>query len=350
MGIRAVSRHRLVLIALAVTFSAVACGQQESPAVSTPPSVTAQAGQTSTSVVPAPMVISPVFVYHLHGEAHDVRLSSAVLWVSEFNGTEVVLNGFSTAGKLISHILLGSSNSSGVNSHLQVAADGSIWVSDDDTLYRFSPGTRTVDSIQLAVKDRYASPGALSETTALPGTWISAFTFNAAGNVVVARNNVPVLEVLTASGQVSQTVTIGGNITSVSDMDLRADGLHLLVGRPTRVAEAVTPLVEPLELTAALSAPPAPLRSSFLGLTDVFLPNGDSIQTSSSGEATMTRADGSAAIIKLAQKNVTINNPAGNPVDVTVRKQLYGAGLGPDNTVWALLAAFGGGTDLVQLR
>lgn len=337
-------RRALMVLALGVVPMLGACGQPT-------PSGPLPAGQPTTVVTAPAGSIVPKVTAHVDGEAHGI-LSSAddsVLWVPVFTGQEVLLDQFDNAGASVKHIVLGSSQSSGINGHIRMAPDGSIWISDDYVLFRYDPTTGTVGTLRLEVDDPNAIAGALSNAVPLPGTWVSAFTFDAAGDLLVARNNVPVLELLSPSGHLMRTLALSDGITGVSDMDLRPDGLHLLVGRPADVSEEISPVIVKVDVSAPQSALPAALRSALLGLTQVFLPNGDSVRTNSAGAATLVSSAGSSHDIALRSKDEQIANPLGKLVTVTVREHVIGAGTSKNDTVWVLLSAIGGGTDLAQL-
>ncbi|WP_347354861.1 hypothetical protein [Intrasporangium sp.] len=352
---RARTVGRGALLALGMVPLLAACGQ---PAASGPVRAqrpaTAVTASASVGAVAGVASVVPQVVAHLGGEAHEVlsEPDGSVLWVPEFTGRQALLDRFDSTGAPAGQVVLGPSPSSGINSHVRMAPDGSIWVSDDYAFFRYDPATGSVGTLHLSVDDAHAVPGARSDTAPLPGTWVSAFTFDAAGDLLLARDNVPVLELRSTAGRLLRTVPLPAGIVGVSDMDLRPDGLHLLAGRPADVSGEVSPVVVKVDLSAPRPGRATPLRSTLLGLTQVLLPDGDTIRTGSTGAATLVTAGAGAQAVTLRSRKVQIADPLGRPTTVTVRERVLGAGAGPvgsGQAVWLLLSASGGGTDLARL-
>lgn len=313
------------------------------------PTGSGTASRTSPTSIPISDSSTPAVTAHIAGHAFEIlgSAASSSLWVPEFNGTDLRLDQFGTAGKLVSTTQLGASGSSGINSHIRQGPGGTIWVADDYVLYAINPKTKTVHPIRLSPDDPHAHSDALSDELPLPGTWVSAFTFDSDGHLVIARNNVPVLEVLSSEGRTLETVPLPEGVSSISDMNLDISGLAIVPGHSPGL-ESATPGTYPVTLHALTTLPTAPLRSSAGGFISVFFPDGEMIQTDGKGDSTKI-ADGSTAPIRLAAHNLQVANPLGVLTNVTAKVQVAGAAPGPNGHAWLLLEALGGGTDLAVL-
>lgn len=123
----------------------------------------------------------------------------------------------------------------GFVSHVALAQDGAVWVSEPYALVRFDPQTEASSTLRFDLTDADQVENALDPGAPLPGTWISAF--GVSGNsVVVARNNVSALAVVSPSLSVSARLTLPETYAGAQSLVVASDGSMLVAPGATHTA------------------------------------------------------------------------------------------------------------------
>ncbi len=307
------------------------------------------AGCGGTHVALTPGSVSPSIILQMTGESHEMLSDTArkVIWFPEFSGTELSLHQYSLGSGNSSTTRLGDSQASGIASHIRLAPDQSIWVSDDYMLYRYDPATEKVTSVSLPEKVNGALSGALDPSNPLPGTWVSAFVFDTSDEVLVARNNVPFLGVYSDSGNLVRQMPLPAGVTGPSDMTLDSSGLSYLASHAGVDSQGELPHKVNFDASAPDSTSTS-LRASFFGRTLIYLTTGGQVEDELSGPALWTKADGTKVEIPMASQQRQRANPLGQVKTVTVQQHLTAAALDGDGGLWSILTVFGGGSALVS--
>lgn len=148
-------------------------------------------------VTVADSAATPILVAELPDAVWDLEYDSIddAVWFVSGNGQAAEVFRVSTVdGKVVSWSVP-DGEYSGVHRDVHHLANGDVMLSSDYGLVRLSSETGELESVLFDVEVDGALPGALDPNTPLPGTWISA-TAIIDGNVVVARQNVPFLTVV----------------------------------------------------------------------------------------------------------------------------------------------------------
>lgn len=149
------------------------------------------------------------------------------LWYLVTSGATTDLTLFRTGASTTSTIRLPALPDDGsVWRKVAVAPDDSVWVASGYVLLRVDPDKRSIQRLDLSLKVHGMLPDALDRAIPLPGTWISAMTFTADSRLVIARNNVPFLQVITPGMAVAAKVALPAGMDGLSDIALGPDGLH----------------------------------------------------------------------------------------------------------------------------
>ncbi len=190
----------------------------------------------------------------LDGQVHEMVAdpTCSCLLFAVFDGQRVSVDRFDQSTGQISQWLLGESSASGINSHIRAAADGTVWVSDDYSIKSVS----TVTGSRISLDIGQDAPGQLAEATdssaALPGTWISGFDLLDGEDLIVARNNVPNLEVWnSASGKMDRTVDLPAEFEGLTDLSVSVSGAFGIASRTHVSALGTAPLRLKVDVTSA---------------------------------------------------------------------------------------------------
>jgi hypothetical protein len=232
---------------------------------------------------------------------------------------------------------------------LAAAPDGAIWVASGYTLLRVDPTTQSIQRRDLALKVTGMLPGALGEAGSSPGTWISAMTFSAGGELLLARNNVPFLQVVTPAMGLTETIPLPAGLDGLSAMALGPAGLayRLHGSTPAGTYETVkmplTPPAHPQLLLTDSAAPRA--RLSVVGPDNRFIIF-DMIH------GTLTWSPGGqtpARQLYPPSERLQIVGPRGTPSTVTGRAHIVAATFDGSGGMW-YIQTWQGRTQLMRAQ
>lgn len=241
------------------------------------PAVTTQASEQTLGKDLAPAVRLFDTDGPVNSLAYDAKTKT--VWLTRNIGSGATLDNVTSSGRVTETKLPGGPL--GGQSKVKVSPDGSIWVTDDYRLLRFDPAQGAVDSKALDLKVDGQLPEAEDLSSPSPGTWVSALTFDRAGNAIMARHNVASLFVVTPKLTDTAVIPIDKNAAGAGELLLDASGLHGLSGRFGAGDQSIT--------LAPLMAFPAGAANQY------------NVMQASSGDSTQVFAqgpDGLSAIVK----------------------------------------------------
>lgn len=299
----------------------------------------AQAGGRRPDV-PRSTVVSAVVKLDLSVPVYELTFdrSRDALWFASFNGGQGVLTEYSIKTGDVSTFPLPAYNGNGFMSHVRVAPDGAVWVTTDYAIDRVDPATSQTQSLSLAETVDGALPGALDPSSPLPGTWVSALAFDAGGRALVARNNVPFLQIIDSELELVGSIDIPPAVAGAADMTLETDGLHAIPGHANRTDASVATVA-----LAGVAAPAeaSPLRDSTGGpiTMTVLEPDGSTIAYNiGTGQLQWTRPATTSEVVKFPQMTVPRNAPNGTLTEVPVTDEVTAAAIDATGTLWFVVA------------
>lgn len=258
--------------------------------------------------------------------------SRDALWFATFEGPGKLV-GYSIKTGTISTFELPVYTGNGYTSHVRVAPDGAVWVSTAYDIYRVDPATGQTRTLHFALSVTGALPRALDPSTWLPGTWVSALAFDAAGHALVARNNVPFLQVVDSEMKLVGQIDMPSGLAGVVDMTVEPDGLHALPthARQTEAGvrtEAIDGLKAPTEVS--------PLRDVVGGNMFILQPDGSTItyNISGAGQLEWARPQAATEIVKFAGRTAARNAPNGTLQNVIVYDEVTAAAVDGTGELW----------------
>jgi hypothetical protein len=232
-----------------------------------------------------------------------------------------------------------------VTEHVRVSPDGSIWITDGYQVSRVDPETDTVRTVTLPLEVDGMAAGATDTGNPWAGTWLSAITFDSRGSAILARLNVPALQVMSAELQTTGWIPLPADGQRIGDAVLTTAGLNWVsledgTSRTEPPTVRLLPLVLPEGITPPLSTNPvdAILRDPTKGSNDpaVATIKGSTLTANShSGIITQAEPGGVSRIISLPRNQEEIGAPDGNKVyESEVPVPVLALTLGADNAVW----------------
>jgi hypothetical protein len=260
--------------------------------------------------------------------------SRNALWFASFRSGPGVLTEYSIKTGDVATFALPAYTGNGFMSHVRVAPDGAVWVTTDYAIDRVDPATGQTRSLSLAETVDGALPGALDPSIPLPGTWVSAVAFDADARALVARNNVPFLQVVNPQLKLVGSIDIPPALAGAADMTLESDGLHVIPGHANRTDARVSTVA-----LAGVTAPPevSPLHDNAGGpvTMTVLEPDGSTIAYNIGiGQLEWTRPAATSEIVKFAQMMVPRNAPNGTLTEVPVTDEVTAAAIDDNGTLW----------------
>ena len=220
---------------------------------------------------------------------------------------------------------------------LAAAPDGAIWVASGYTLLRVDPATQSIPRRDLALKVTGMLPGALDEAGFNPGTWISAMTFSARSELLLARNNVPFLQVVTPAMDVTRTIALPTGLDGLSAMALGPAGLAFL---PSHLQDAAAAgRYETFDIGVTPSAHPNLLLTGRAGSAAALIVVGPDNQfiTYDKVHRSLTWSPGGqtpARRIPLPSEHIQISKPMGTVTTVTAHAHVDAATFDGSGGMW----------------
>jgi hypothetical protein len=267
---------------------------------------------------------APVTAATVASAVYEIAAGSdgSTLWFAEFDGVRVVLHQFDTATGRDTPHALGASSASGIGAHVRQGPDGAIWVSDDYAVFRYDPTRDLASRITLPLRVPGALSGALDPSDPLPGTWVSALAFDTEGDLLLARNHVPYLQVLSPAGRIVGRVTLPEGYDGLSDLMKQGKDLLALAGHTHTDELGIAPVDTKVGGVASVAGQ---LRAAIGGSLRVFFADGGSVTSGDGQPTTWKRADGTELPLPLPSRQLDITNPLGDPMNVTVRDDVTAA-------------------------
>jgi streptogramin lyase len=342
------------------------------------PTMTAMAGGLSSTVDPDQAQGSILDMIHLPGPVYSLAYDGPrnSLWYADMTpGEEDALYEYHVGTGEVTRWELPSTDHNGYMDPVVVAPDGTIWLTEDYTVVRFSPTTGAIQSRRLDINDPDAKASALSRDDMSPGTWPSAISFDSQGRALVARHNVNAIIVLDATLSEVARVRIPAMTHGPGDLIDNNGALYLtayLGDGPSYVLnEQGTPLrtlpaglgrlsarghevvgVGPggsVELSQQTGQRASTMANE--GTTD------DLVAATDSGSVAYLRGPGvierflggtSVARFGLTGQAMTIRGPGGAAVNVNMSNDVTALAVDGNNSVW-FIDRFGGSTSLTHI-
>lgn len=146
------------------------------------------------------------------------------VWLARSITGGAVLDHVSSSGTA-QEIPLPTTTPLGGASKTKLSPDGSVWVSDDYRVFRYSPESGQVTVLKLGEVVPGESPAAQDPDAPLRGTWVSALTFDAKGDAILARHNVPALFTISPELKVLSTTPMAEADAGPSELSLSGSSL-----------------------------------------------------------------------------------------------------------------------------